>query len=251
MGITRFPGSGCLRETWKLPNLIYFHLFLYGLGNSCSGKSKMNSAVRLPIREQDFLRCCYSLWPGRFWWKFRWVLFKPITMIDGWDIFSEIALRRMSLDLTDDKSTLVHVMAWWCQATSHYLSQCWPSSLSPYDVTRPQWVKAWNRCKKKKKNLWNLNQNMPIFMQDNLLRNVVSKIVAILFLPQCISWSQRLLLCGYWERLNGNIMSYKPQSLKFKTIGPWEIRLEFHKHNLKHTLLINSLTSGRFEWRFS
>ena len=25
------------------------------------------------------------------------------------------------------------------QATSHYLSQYWPSSLSPYHVTRPQW----------------------------------------------------------------------------------------------------------------
>ena len=27
------------------------------------------------------------------------------------------------------------------QATSHYLSQCWPSSMSPYGVTMPQWVK--------------------------------------------------------------------------------------------------------------
>ena len=31
-------------------------------------------------------------------------------------------------------------MAWCHQATSHYLSQCWPSSMSPYGVTRPQWV---------------------------------------------------------------------------------------------------------------
>ena len=46
----------------------------------------------------------------------------------------------MSLDLTDDKSTLVPVMAWCRQATSHYLSQCWPSSMSPYGFTRPQWV---------------------------------------------------------------------------------------------------------------
>ena len=70
--------------------------------------------------------------------------FKPITMIDGWDIFCEIARRRMSLDLNDDKSTLVQVMAWWRQASSHYLSQCWPSSLTPYDITRPQWVNL--RC---------------------------------------------------------------------------------------------------------
>ena len=69
-----------------------------------------------------------------------WVLFNPITTIDGWDIFCEIALRRMSLDLTDDKSTLVQVMAWCRQATSHYLSQCWPSSLAPCGVTKPQWV---------------------------------------------------------------------------------------------------------------
>ena len=32
-------------------------------------------------------------------------------------------------------------MAWCRQATSHYLSQCWPRSRSPYGVTRPQWVK--------------------------------------------------------------------------------------------------------------
>ena len=31
-------------------------------------------------------------------------------------------------------------MAWCHQATSHYLSQCWPRSLSPHDITRPQWV---------------------------------------------------------------------------------------------------------------
>ena len=46
----------------------------------------------------------------------------------------------MSMELTD-KSTLVQVMAWCRQAPSHYLSQCWPRSASPYGVTRPQWVK--------------------------------------------------------------------------------------------------------------
>ena len=33
-------------------------------------------------------------------------------VIGGWDIFSEIALRQESEGLTDDKSTLGHVMAW-------------------------------------------------------------------------------------------------------------------------------------------
>ena len=63
-------------------------------------------------------------------------------MIDGWGISCELALTWMSLDLTDDKSTLVQVMAWCCQATSHYLSQWWPRSLSPYGVTGPQWVNS-------------------------------------------------------------------------------------------------------------
>ena len=54
----------------------------------------------------------------------------------------EIVLIWMSLDFTDDQSTLVQVMAWCRQATSHYLSQCWPRSLSPYGVARPQWVNS-------------------------------------------------------------------------------------------------------------
>ena len=32
-------------------------------------------------------------------------------------------------------------MAWCCQATSHYLSQCSPRYVSPYGITKPQWVK--------------------------------------------------------------------------------------------------------------
>ena len=64
-------------------------------------------------------------------------------MIEGWGIScSEIALIWMSLDFTDDQLTLVQVMAWCRQATSHYLNQCWPRSLSPYGVTRPQWVNS-------------------------------------------------------------------------------------------------------------
>ena len=51
-------------------------------------------------------------------------------------------LRWMPQDLTDDKSTVVQVMAWCRQATSLYLNQCWPRSPTPYSVTRPQWVNS-------------------------------------------------------------------------------------------------------------
>ena len=81
-----------------------------------------------------------SLAPGRFKFKFRWIIFKLISVNGGWGISYEIALRWMPLGLTDDKSTLIQVMAWCCQATGHYLSQFWLRYLSPNGVTRPQWV---------------------------------------------------------------------------------------------------------------
>ena len=42
-----------------------------------------------------------SLAPGRFKLNFRLVIFNVNLVIDGWGIY-EIALRLMSLDLTDD-----------------------------------------------------------------------------------------------------------------------------------------------------
>ena len=59
-----------------------------------------------------------------------------------------LVLKWMPLDLTDGKSTLVKVMALCHQATSHYLSLCWPRSLSSYGVTRPQRVKVLTWCLK-------------------------------------------------------------------------------------------------------
>ena len=87
------------------------------------------------------VRFLNSLDPGRFEWNFRYIMFKRILVTDGWGIACEIALIWMSLDFINDQSTLVQVMVWCRQATSHYLSQCWPRSMSPYNVTRPQWVK--------------------------------------------------------------------------------------------------------------
>ena len=84
----------------------------------------------------------YDIDPWESKMKFRSiVIYKLILVIDGWIITCEIALRRVSLDFTDHKSTLVHVMAWCCLAAIHYTSQCWRRSMSPNDVARPQWVK--------------------------------------------------------------------------------------------------------------
>ena len=48
-----------------------------------------------------------SLAPGKFELNFKYVILKQILVIDGWGMSSEIALIWMSLDFTDDRSTLV------------------------------------------------------------------------------------------------------------------------------------------------
>ena len=65
---------------------------------------------------------------------------KTVSGTDGWGISCEIFLRWMLLDHMADKSTLVQAMAWCRQATSRYPSQCWPSLLLPYGITRLQWA---------------------------------------------------------------------------------------------------------------
>ena len=102
-----------------------------------------------------------SLAPGKFEWNFRYVTFKRILVTDGWGISFEIALIWMSLDFIDDQSTLVQVSR---QAISHYLSQCWPRSLSPHGVTRPQWVNE-NRIN------WNKIYQLEDFLLSQLCRD--------------------------------------------------------------------------------
>ena len=70
-----------------------------------------------------------SLAPGRHRCHFKTAIFNEVLLIGIFTSSKDNALRWMPWDLTNDKSTLVQVMAWWSQATSHYLSQCWPSSV--------------------------------------------------------------------------------------------------------------------------
>ena len=80
-----------------------------------------------------------SLTPGRPVCHFKTPILNLVFLIGISTSSKDNALRWMPRDLTDDKSTLVQVMAWYRQTTSHYLSQCWPSSMSLYGAIRPQW----------------------------------------------------------------------------------------------------------------
>ena len=71
------------------------------------------------------------------------VIIRPVSKLDALpdvSISCEIALGWMPKKLTFYKSTLVQVMAWYHQATSLYLSQSQPRSMSPYGFTGPQYV---------------------------------------------------------------------------------------------------------------
>ena len=103
-------------------------------------------SCRVVIMYMGYSSWVNSLAPGKFEWNFRYVIFKWVSVIDGWCISCDIDLIWMSLDFNDEQSTLVQVMAWCRQAPSHYLNQCWRRSLLPYGVTRPQWVKVRHAC---------------------------------------------------------------------------------------------------------
>ena len=104
-------------------------------------RSANHSLAGICIRAQGIPTIFFnSLAPGRPRCHFKTAIFNLVLLIGIFTSSKDNALRWMPRDLTDDKSTLVQVMAWCRQATSHYLSQCWPSYMSPYGVTRPQWV---------------------------------------------------------------------------------------------------------------
>ena len=83
-----------------------------------------------------------SLAPGRYGSNFKSIIFKIIIQNSSLGAHCESALGWMSLNLINERSTLVLVMAWSHQATSNYQDQCWPRVMTPYGTTTPQWVKT-------------------------------------------------------------------------------------------------------------
>ena len=84
----------------------------------------------------------WILWK-KDWSQFLWLMVEvPLVKLPADECY-------YLLDLTDDYSALIQVMAWSHQVTSHYRSQCWPRSMSPYGISKLQWVKCnWKPCGK-------------------------------------------------------------------------------------------------------
>ena len=105
--------------------------------------------------------------------------FKPITVIGGWDTCCEIAPRRMSLDLTGDKSTLVQVMAWSGNKPlpEPMLTQI---SVAVWRHYRPQWV-----------NCIKVAQAYP---RQHIRQIVISMAVWLKKKSSCLDWNN----CWQW-----------------------------------------------------
>ena len=150
----------------------------------------------------------------------------------------------MSLGLTDDKSTLVQVMAWCRQATSHYLNQCWPRSPTPNGITRPQWVKedpfVAETCSTLLRSGWGLQliKHFPTFTINSYLAVITQQHHGVLTVEYHIHISQLPLQlscgdnCHIWTWFKGaciSVISKLPLTEKltqiFVTLDPCTISL--------------------------
>ena len=134
--------------------LSIFYLFLYHSASLLSDillPSSSGSLFIISIIPSRYRHChmfnnetCISLVnslaPGRSGCNLISAIFNPVLPIGIFTSSHDNAFRWMSWDLPENEPTLVQVMAWCRQATSHYMSQCWPRCESPYGVTRAQWV---------------------------------------------------------------------------------------------------------------
>ena len=69
------------------------------------------------------------------WW-YMYSSLNPCFRLSLWALLVKLLSQN-----TFNKSTLVQVMAWCHQATSHHLNQCWPRYMSSYNITKSQCVK--------------------------------------------------------------------------------------------------------------
>ena len=99
----------------------------------------VNNTIKYVLKYFCFIGCFHGILilnsssPGRCGNDFESVISKHMLQIKFMST-CEITLRWMPWNTFDGKSTLVWVMACCCQATSHYLSQCWSRFMWSYDL---------------------------------------------------------------------------------------------------------------------
>ena len=97
---------------------LYFDL---DFAEFCSPGPVNNNAALIQV-----MAWCLSWWHQAITWTNV-----ELSLVMFFGIHLRILSQLVPWDLTDERSTLVHVMAWCRQAPSHYLNRCWPRSMSP------------------------------------------------------------------------------------------------------------------------
>ena len=144
-----------MRKTWhrnyqwaSISDFALCHItgLIWGFGCYCS---HVQNSIHLIYCEkmQQLLRLFYlinshfnSLAPGIYGCNLKSLIFNLITRINEHFLWN-CPWGECHRGLMNSKysPTLVRVMVWYLQTTSHYLSQCWPRCMSPYNVTGSQW----------------------------------------------------------------------------------------------------------------
>ena len=115
----------------------------------------------------------------------------------------------MPQNLTDEKPTLVQVMTWCCQATSHRLNQCWLRPVSPYGVTRPQWIKWFYPCPSQ------LKHNVMLYMFClSILLSLCSSLIHISHRHWLCHEYLLLIIARLW------VFLYIVKALEFNSLWP-------------------------------
>ena len=107
---------------------------VYSTVHSGADQRKHQSSV-----SQAFVQGIHR-WPVNS--RHRWPVTRKIFPFDDvimlyieWNLETrcENILKWLPYDFISEKSTSIHVMAWFRPTKSHHLSQCWPRSMSLYD----------------------------------------------------------------------------------------------------------------------
>ena len=122
---------------------------------------------------------------------------------------------------------LVQVMAWCRQVTSQCLGQYLPSSISPYGVTRPQWV-----------NVYVPQQIYSNFTDDYFRRIGLNNDIYILTHWQSVTLNVLKYRCHY-SRNFGKMATILQTALWnafcwMKIIITWQVPLLWHHNDMNH-----------------
>ena len=119
-------------NTWRakqkgcwVPDNSFKRIFMY-----------QNCCILIQISQEFVLKGLINwlFFPWRSGSDSKNAIFSLVLLIRIFIFCHHIDIWFMPQDLTNDKSILVEVRDWCRQATSHYLIQCWPSSMSQYGI---------------------------------------------------------------------------------------------------------------------